>query len=157
MWLGVLFSSGFLLFGVLYFYCCSSLSNPNNRGKRKPGQREGIFWKLVGSSKNPTPRLAGHSDFSLLETGMEWGPDLGRKPLRHNQPSRPPRRGWPGRQLSPGASRSPAPTLPRRKTPSPASSPAFPKMGSLRMTYAGYERVLHRSSIPESDALEKCS
>lgn len=80
MWLGVLFSSGILLFGVLYFYCCCSLSNPNNRGKRKPGQREGIFWKLFRSSKNPTPRLAGHSDFSLVETGMEWGTDLGRKP-----------------------------------------------------------------------------
>lgn len=42
MWLGVLFSPGLLLFGVLYF-CCCSLSNPSKRGERKPGQQNGVI------------------------------------------------------------------------------------------------------------------
>lgn len=52
MWLGVLFNLGFLLFGVLSSHCCYSLSNPHNRGKRKPRRWEGIIWKL-GARKTP--------------------------------------------------------------------------------------------------------
>ena len=43
---GIVQSGAFLLFGVSCLHSCSSLSNPNNRGKRKPRLWGEIIWKL---------------------------------------------------------------------------------------------------------------
>lgn len=107
------------MFAVLYFYCCCSPSNPNNRGKRKPGQRKDIFWKLFGSSETPP------HDWRVTLTSLWWrqgwsgGQILAGSLLQNNQSSCPPRRGWSGRQLSPGVYPSSMPKLSRWKAPSP--------------------------------------
>lgn len=79
-WCGLGYCSvrGFLLFGVLCFRSCCSLSNPNKQ--RQEAWAVERHYLETGSSKNPTAWLAGHSNFSLVETGMVWGKDLGRKP-----------------------------------------------------------------------------
>lgn len=41
----------------------------------------GRRYLKAGSSKKPSPQLAGHSDFSLVEMGMELGADFDQKPL----------------------------------------------------------------------------
>lgn len=80
MWLGVLFSPGSLLFSVLCFCgCCRPFSN-EARTRQEEAWAVGRRYLETKSSTNPSPQLAGHSDFTPAEAGMEWGADLGQEP-----------------------------------------------------------------------------
>ena len=95
----------------------------------------GRHYLETGSSKNPTPCLADHSDFSLVGAGTVLGTDRGRKSPVKEPGLLPPqeRLAWEpvSHRVYPSAESL------GWKAPSQAPSPVLLKTGSLGTRFAG--------------------